>query len=670
MPIETPQHWLDERFPKAYPEPVRRALEFEWWLNLAAYAGHFYLEPHPTRVDLILPPIPSYRVRYSANHLATKTLRAIGRLLRTEPSWLVGPNSTDAEDQRAARIGEKVLIDFFREQAVILTEQSVLLWAALCGKGWFQVAYDPTKGPWKRTYIDPETGRALPEELVRFLDPGMRDLLERDRLYRDDPQGQVSLDSVSTFAVWPESRARKDNEARYVMKATIRHVDEVLERWGKVVPPETAESHYSEFQMRLLSAIPAADGTFFRYDDLLSPKSKTTVVKEVWSLPTRDYPRGRQFTVASNVVLEDLDENPWMQFQRVSPLVGVEWYPFPDRPWGKAYANDIRPINLLFNNLASKEFEALRLMANPKWFVPEGSGLEDGALTSESGELVGFNSVFGPPIPITPNVPVGAFEGAKSSILSDMDRVGAEEEAARGEAPGSVRGVEGIARLEERNDLVFWHPAISLKEGLRVCGGLILGLAHRYYKEERLIKIVGRDWSFEVSSFRGADLRGPFDVRVEIDSFRSQTKRAQRAEIMALAQALPDLFGSRAGQAKLIDLLDIGDLRVLLLQQNADRRRAQIENDILMSGQLVAALDFDDHEVHAEVHRVELLLTDRFETADAGTKTAALDHYAQHMGKLQAAREAQLEQMAMARGVPGQKGVASAPRMQSLGAGA
>lgn len=666
MPALTPLSWMETHFPAGQLDPTKRRLELEWWMNLAFFAGQHFIEARPHSLDMQIPEVPRWRIRYVANHLWSKVLRIVGRQLRSEPSWLVGPNSTEPEDQRAAKVGEKVLIDFYRDQQMIIRQQIAALWAALCGTSFFQVSYEPQKGPVRRIYLDPETKGMLPPELERFIEPEMKEVLERNGLVREFPMGSAFVDVVNPFSVFVDRYATCDEDARYLVKATIRTVDEIEERYGVRVSAESPASLFSDFQLRLLSMVPGVDGSFLHTASAIDDKIPRAVVKEAWTRPESGYPKGRQFAVAGGVVLHELDRNPWLEFGELSPLIKHGFSPYPGRYWWDSYASAIRPLNLQFDKLKSFEMEAVRLMAHPKWFVPKGSEIAEDAITTEPGEVVEYNPAFGPPTPIAPDVNLAVFEAAQASVLLDMDRVGSEEEVARGEAPGSVRSGLGIARLEDRNDLVLWHASISMREAMRRVGRLILHIANRYYTEDRLLKIVGQDMRFEVSTFRGSDLRAPFDVRVEIDTFRSQSKAAIRQQIIELVQGGVVDLTKPGMQARILELLDIGDLRSLLLEQNLDRRRAQIENELLMQGNQVAVMPFDDHAVHAEEHLVDLLKTDRFEKADPLAKERALDHWRVHVKELEAQRQALLEEALAVKGTPGAKGSPSPPRPASV----
>ena len=87
---------------------TRDRLERQWYLNIAYYLGHQYLQWDPHSRKLYLPTAPRYRQRVVINRLMPIVRRIIASTIRSNPQWIVQPATAETEDMITAQMSTKV----------------------------------------------------------------------------------------------------------------------------------------------------------------------------------------------------------------------------------------------------------------------------------------------------------------------------------------------------------------------------------------------------------------------------------------------------------------------------------------------------------------------------------------------------------------------------------
>ena len=87
----------------------RDRLERQWYLNIAYFLGHQYLQWDPHSRKLYLPSAPRHRQRIVVNRLMPIVRRITASTLRQKPQWLVSPATTETEDQITSQVATHYL---------------------------------------------------------------------------------------------------------------------------------------------------------------------------------------------------------------------------------------------------------------------------------------------------------------------------------------------------------------------------------------------------------------------------------------------------------------------------------------------------------------------------------------------------------------------------------
>jgi hypothetical protein len=157
-------------------------------------------------------------------------------------------------------------------------------------------------------------------------------------------------------------------------------------------------------------------------------------------------------------------------------------------------------------------------------------------------------------------------------------------------------------------------------------------MMEKYYKQERLIKIVGRAREASISYFKGSDLLGNTDVKLNIGVNIHQSKVVQQRLLLELKQQ-----GAPIDWNKIFKLIGEGDIEEELRGDIADETRAQRENQSFISGDYdkkredggVFIYPHDDHELHMEAH-TNLAKTTEAQKWDQKKWDALQNHIMEH----------------------------------------
>ena len=164
-----------------------------------------------------------------------------------------------------------------------------------------------------------------------------------------------------------------------------------------------------------------------------------------------------------------------------------------------------------------------------------------------------------------------------------------------------------------------------------------------------MVKEIGRNNEFEIEQFVGSDLTS-FDVFVESEPESSDTLSQRRQKVVELLNG--GLFNdpetgniTPEGRAKVFEMLDLGDWESFVEADDDQKRRAQRENNAMITGEPATIAEYDDDIIHISVHNNFRL---KAEYEDYVRKTPELDaifeaHVNEHIAALQ--RKTEAEQM-------------------------
>jgi len=153
-----------------------------------------------------------------------------------------------------------------------------------------------------------------------------------------------------------------------------------------------------------------------------------------------------------------------------------------------------------------------------------------------------------------------------------MEDISGQHEVSKGQTPPGVSAATAISYLQEQDESMLSVAYDSLEEGIEKVAFETLSLVSQFWDTSRMVKVVGLDGSFEVMAFKGSDLRGNNDIRVEAGSALPTSKAAKQAFIMDLMKM------GFIDPSKGLEVMEIGGINKIYDEIQVDVREAQREN--------------------------------------------------------------------------------------------
>jgi hypothetical protein len=245
-------------------------------------------------------------------------------------------------------------------------------------------------------------------------------------------------------------------------------------------------------------------------------------------------------------------------------------------------------------------------------------------------------------------LPQQLLEERQNAVITIQEASGDPKNILRGQSPGSKASgimVETLRETAERGhfpDLARWGRSLKRVQKKRLL------IAQELFTEERIIKIKGKGNEFRTRKFKAADLRGNTDLRMELDSGLATTNSGKIQVLLDFAQQ--GIFGDITQNPELgQELLRRAGLSGFTEQENPDKKRAEMENSLIESGEIKGIMlaepdpqtgatspdskilvhdplfKYDNHQTHYEVHR-RFIVAREFLVLDPKAQTCLIHH--------------------------------------------
>lgn len=597
--------------------------ERQWYLNLAFYYGKQHVQFRQTTqngsFDLYTPKAPNWRVRITINQVRRLIRKEMARLTAQKPNAYIVPASTEDADVFAAQAGEQIWDSLWRRLGFNKTLRTAVFWQSVCGNGFIKSYWDPTK-------IDPQ---GAPE----MINPATGETSQRP--------GDICIENITPFHIFVPDLFAEDIEAQpYVIHAQIKEKSWVQRVFG--VTSENTNTDSVDERLRSVMEVNQVDN-----------KKNTTIVLEVWVKPNYlpELPNGGMFTVANDQVVQGVDSWPYetqkFPFSKIDAI-----------PSGKFYTSsvieDLIPLQRELNRTRGQLIEAKNRTSKPQLIAEQGA-VNPKSITTEPGQVILYKVGMQPPQPLPiQNLPTYVTEEI-NRLYTDMSDIVGQHEVSNGSTPPGVTAATAISFLQEQDESLTAAMYASLEEAIEKVAAHSLSFVKMYWDEERTIKVVGLEGTFDVMTFKGADLRGNTDIRVESGSALPTSRAAKQAFIMDLMKMgfIPPEEG--------LEIMEVGGLASVYERIQIDKRQAQRENlkmkvvteenimeheanwraanpALQQDSDSKLALDpplivqvhtYDNHEVHIQVHN-DYRKSQAFENASDATKALFEEHVRQH----------------------------------------
>jgi hypothetical protein len=613
----------------------RTTQERQWYLNLAFFMGQQYVQFRQAGTngpfDLYTPKAPQWRVRMVVNQVRKIVRKEISRLCAQKPNAFVIPASSEDADVFAAQAGEAIWDSLWRKVKFNKVLREVVFWQAVCGNGFIKSYWDPYK-------VDPDTTKPPDPENPEA------DL----KVY-----GDICIEKVTPFHLFvPDLMCTNIEDQCYVIHAQVRSnswIKQMFNIDGGSNKLETVDDS-------LLSVMQVNRNT---------NKKDQSIVLEIWVKPNYlpELPQGGVFTIAAGELVSGFEGWPYEHGQ----------YPFSKidaSPTGKFYntsiIEDLIPLQRELNRSRSQLIESKNKMTKPQLVAQKGAIVAQ-RVTTEPGQIIFYEMGFEPPQPLPlQNLPSYVTEEI-NRLYDDMADISGQHEVSNGSTPPGVTAATAISFLQEQDESLIAGQYSSIEEAVEKIAAQSLVYVKMYWDEERTVKVVGLDGTFDVQTFKNSDINGNTDIRVESGSALPTSRAAKQAFIMDLMKMgfiQPD---------EGLEILEVGGLNRIYERIQIDKRQAQRENlkmrvvteedvqrnqqefeasnpqnqvDIDEGMKLVPPLvihtnTYDNHELHIQIHN-NYRKSQNFESAPSNVKILFEAHVREHMEASMAAFTGQL----------------------------
>ena len=648
-------------------------LERIWFRNILYYMGEQWFEWARGKATFkkILPtpflPTP-------VSNIIRDYVRSIKSLiLNKDYAMRIWPNSNDQDDKDSAEMGEKFLrwMETRRDEDELDEKEMTAIWMILCGTSFDRVYPDMEDGSWAF-----------------------------DSAGNPVKTGDIAVESMSPFMVRVDHYGRKLKQKRWVGIKSLKP-REWVEDTFKVKVGASTEASVVDYERRLSQLV--ANVSTWKGEGIDTGLGKVSdedmvLFKEIEFRPTKAYPRGRYVIGCDDKIIKEYNRMPipveedggkWFY-----TLTDYHYQYVPGRYYSDSGVNDlISPQNTI--NQIDQDLETNRRGVGSPWVLLG----TDVILKRVSGYGQKLTILKYDPFlsaGIKPEVHSGT--ALPEQVLAEraihraaaQDAAGDPKNVLRGNAPSAqasgvmVDILRDAAEQGHGPDIDRFYR--SVKRGKRKQ----LILAQAVFTEERMIKVPDKSEQSKVISFRGTDLRGNTDVRMEKASGMASTKTGQSQMLLKLTES-----GFFNGQSDIDpehrnEMLRLMGLTGFRDKRNVDVDRAVFENNLVavakddnmgifrlpdpetgdeiqipvipglflsmgspdpQSGEGIVISDdplfkYDNHQVHYESHR-RFILSAEFRELDREIQQFMISHTDIHNKMIEAQQAQEAQKVAM-----------------------
>ncbi len=545
---------------------LRRPWEQRWLIDLAFFVGKQYVFFNSSAHVVQQLKEVKGRIRNVDNKLLTKVLKKVSREIKSQPEMSVVPRTNDQEDIDAARLGDKVLKAWWRNNKMPTKYRKLAMWRGVCGNAYIYDSWNPKKGPIER---DEKTGKLV------YAGDADAEILGGFNLAV--PYASIGDDELNDFP-W----------ALIIRVKPLEWFAKNFER-GKEVTAEQVPVQYFETQQ--LFGMNAMAGQ----EKLLRARHLELLIQ-----PNEEFPKGLRLQGANGIILAK-EDYPYDFY----PIEVFRDIYVPGVFWGISALEQAIPLQKTWNRTVSGFDEFNRVMGKGKGLVPKGADLE--ALPDDThGEWLSYKPVLGhkPEIMTLKGLP-DTYDKLLNITAVSMEDLFSQHEVSRGTNRSDIRSGYMVNLLLEQDAENMVPSAGETKDSLEASMSRVLRRIKDGYKTERVLQVRGSEGQYEIFSFEGADLRDNTDVSVIKDLAMPDSRTAREAMILDKYQA--GLYGDPADpevRRQVLQMLEDVAAESTFTEVRLDEGNAKYENIALVNGGITALLinTYDNHAVHLKEH--------------------------------------------------------------------
>ena len=629
----------------------RNPIELQMRLNINFFNGDQFtrIDAYKNDIEEVLP-LNEWEERNAFNEIAPSIETRFAILSKRKNNLKNRPASASSEDRTSAKIGNKVLASTKNRLGMSELQQEATFMAGVMGSAIFKTVWDTSAGRvvgFEVRELDDEEQENSPVKEYEQMLLGRND----KRVVRKIHEGDVVTTVHSPFEIFPENISIPCRLQKRIMHVVLMSPEEVFDKWGKVVEGKDHETYkILSSDNKVYGSSITGRSTGFMLTTITV--HNTVKVYEEWEMPSARYPGGRLIICSDDDLffygaLPDTygDNGEYMLPFDVQQALKSDGF------FGTSVVERMIPLQIRYNSVKNRIQDYINrvtigvLVAEENSLVDEEYLLDNG---TEPGSIIMYRRGATAPRFMTMDSLPDDLVREEQNLLSAFDRYsGVSQLAKQSTVPSQVTSGVAIAGLAEQDDTRIGLEAENIKQCLVRVGKKWLNLYHNNVSYPRMVKEIGRNNEFEIEQFIGSDLTS-FDIFVESEPESSDTLSQRRQKVVELLNG--GLFNdpqtgniTPEGRAKVFEMLELGDWESFIEADDDQKRRAQRENNAMITGEPATIAEYDDDIIHISVHNNFRL---KAEYEDYVRKTPELDaifeaHVNEHLAALQTKSEAE-----------------------------
>lgn len=490
------------------------------------------------------------------NLLYDVTEQRVSKLMRFKPAVSILPANGEYEDRIAANVAKAILDTIWYENNIDKHLRDLERAAAICGEAYLSVLWNADKGD-------------LHPDYVKMRDRGEEISIEQqegDPIKINSPIRIGDVD-YQVLLPWRVLNERRDSYDKVDWQITIWYedVDELKSRFPekaqKIKVVETELPGYEDYQLRELK------------------DANKTIVFKLYHKPTRLMPKGA-FIYATYDCILSIADYPF-NFDCL-PLIRLTDIDVPGDLDGVSFYRNVKGLQFQHYNLSSMIIANQRLMAYPKWMVPQGSV---NVMSLGNDRTVVQYRGPQPPVLVQGSPTSAEVFNFREVLKEEIRQLSGSTPQDRGEPPPGITAAVALQFLAEQEAERFNTAIAKHNDVIKYAARLTIAIAGDYYdpSDERMIRVLGKDSQYEARFFDVANLSRPYDVRIANASALPETKSAKIQTIVDLNDKFPGLFSKE----QVLDFLEIANVDQFNKVATAAVRAAESLYEDLVQGRPV-----------------------------------------------------------------------------------
>lgn len=533
------------------------------------------------------------RDRPQVNKILPTLQNRAARLTKNPPKYDVIPESGALEDKEAARKGLRVLNKIWDQEKINAKRIQQTMWTQECGHSYIKVSWDETKG---KPLVNPILDAKDEGEVIAGESLNQGDALKEELVEIQGYEGDVRIDVVSPFEVFPNPHAKNDDDlfSSWLIQAKVRPLEYFTQHYpetGHQVKPEDVWLLSAQYEARVNTMNTRGPSTS---TDTSSPKN-SAIELVYYEARCPQYPNGRKIAVANGVLLSEGElcdgMIPFAKFDDI--VVGGKFYP-------ESVVTHLRPVQERVNDIVARRSEWIRKLLAGKMIVPRGAGLAQESLNNQT-EVVYYTPVpnaadGGRPSPLQmPTIPQYAYS-EEDKCDQEFNEISGLSEVSKGTLPSASIPAMGMQLLVEQDETRIGVMTTQHEFAWARVGQLILKTIEKGYANPRQLKTRDENGELLHENISGEDLRGNTDVIVVPGSTVAGSKTLKRQEILnAFQQGLLGDPADPAVRQQVLGMLEFGDLADVWLDNTLDATQIKRAMDKLEKEGIPPVLDINDN---------------------------------------------------------------------------